>query len=314
MTYPSYSYTLTNGSTADASKVQQNLNDVLNGISDGTKDNYVNSMAVNNGASFKQISEPASPSSNYSRLWPNSSGDWFSKDSAGNIKSFKLAGTIVTKITSGTYTILDDDSYENFFVSASGDSLTLPDAANNIGRTITIIKNYSGNTANQIICYTAQKIYNGADEASTIYQDFHGEMISLICVNSAGWQVKNWSVPTTHYDISGGVSGATSVITAWARFQKTKPISPVWNTVINLNFTKSSTGNDVTLTIANITFAITGDASAYQVSAGGVYTVFAYYSASGGTIRFLNSDSPGGFNWYATVNTLLSSKPSAYVV
>lgn len=38
MAFPIYTYTLTNGSTADASQVTQNFNDILNGISDTTKD------------------------------------------------------------------------------------------------------------------------------------------------------------------------------------------------------------------------------------------------------------------------------------
>ncbi len=38
MAAPSYTYTLTNGTTADASQVMQDLNDILNGVTDGTKD------------------------------------------------------------------------------------------------------------------------------------------------------------------------------------------------------------------------------------------------------------------------------------
>src|SRR3712207_2610502 len=38
MAAPSYTYTLTNSTTADATQVMQNFNDLLNGITDGTKD------------------------------------------------------------------------------------------------------------------------------------------------------------------------------------------------------------------------------------------------------------------------------------
>lgn len=38
MANPSYTYTLTNGTTADADQVMQNFNDILAGITDGTKD------------------------------------------------------------------------------------------------------------------------------------------------------------------------------------------------------------------------------------------------------------------------------------
>jgi len=41
---PSLTYTLTNGTTADASQVMQNFNDLLNGITDGTKDLSINAL------------------------------------------------------------------------------------------------------------------------------------------------------------------------------------------------------------------------------------------------------------------------------
>ena len=44
MAYPSLTYTLTNGNTADATQLMQNLNDLLNGISDGTKDVNINAL------------------------------------------------------------------------------------------------------------------------------------------------------------------------------------------------------------------------------------------------------------------------------
>jgi hypothetical protein len=43
---PSYTYTLTNGTTADASQVMQNFNDILNGVSDGTKDLSVSALTA----------------------------------------------------------------------------------------------------------------------------------------------------------------------------------------------------------------------------------------------------------------------------
>lgn len=46
MAYPSYTYTFTNGSLASGSYVQQDFTDILNGISDGTKDIYVSSIVT----------------------------------------------------------------------------------------------------------------------------------------------------------------------------------------------------------------------------------------------------------------------------
>ncbi len=44
MASPSYTYTLTNGTTADASQVTQNFTDILNGVTDGTKDLSINAL------------------------------------------------------------------------------------------------------------------------------------------------------------------------------------------------------------------------------------------------------------------------------
>jgi hypothetical protein len=46
MAAPSYSYTLTNNTTADATQVMQNFNDILNGVSDGTKDLSIAALTV----------------------------------------------------------------------------------------------------------------------------------------------------------------------------------------------------------------------------------------------------------------------------
>lgn len=53
MAAPSLTYTLTNGNTADASQVMQDLNDLLNGYSDGTKDLTISALIANGAVSFK---------------------------------------------------------------------------------------------------------------------------------------------------------------------------------------------------------------------------------------------------------------------
>lgn len=46
MPAPSLTYTLSNGTTADASQVMQNFNDLLNGITDGTKDLSISALTL----------------------------------------------------------------------------------------------------------------------------------------------------------------------------------------------------------------------------------------------------------------------------
>lgn len=52
MAGPSYTYTLTNGTTADASQVMQNFNDILNGVTDGTKDLSIAAITAAGTATF----------------------------------------------------------------------------------------------------------------------------------------------------------------------------------------------------------------------------------------------------------------------
>src|SRR3990167_6639009 len=52
MAVPSYTYTLANATTADADKVMQNFNDILNGVTDGTKDLSVSALTVGGTAAF----------------------------------------------------------------------------------------------------------------------------------------------------------------------------------------------------------------------------------------------------------------------
>lgn len=53
MAAPSYTHTLTNGTTADASQVMQNFNDLLNGITDGTKDLAIAGFTCSGNVSFE---------------------------------------------------------------------------------------------------------------------------------------------------------------------------------------------------------------------------------------------------------------------
>jgi hypothetical protein len=46
MSAPSVTYTFTNNSTADATQVNQNFTDIINGVSDGTKDLSINALTV----------------------------------------------------------------------------------------------------------------------------------------------------------------------------------------------------------------------------------------------------------------------------
>lgn len=69
MAYPTITYTITNGQTSDANKVMQNYNDIISGLTDGTKDINVNTAQVNAGMTSKHMTAPVAPSAGYVRTW-----------------------------------------------------------------------------------------------------------------------------------------------------------------------------------------------------------------------------------------------------
>lgn len=52
MASPSYTYVLTNATTADASQVMQDFNDILNGVTDGSKDLSISALTVAGTGTF----------------------------------------------------------------------------------------------------------------------------------------------------------------------------------------------------------------------------------------------------------------------
>jgi hypothetical protein len=52
MAYPTITYTLNNGDTADASRLMTNFNDILAGMSDGSKDHSINALTVAGAATL----------------------------------------------------------------------------------------------------------------------------------------------------------------------------------------------------------------------------------------------------------------------
>lgn len=52
MAFPSYTYTFSNGTTADASQVSQNFTDILNGVSDTTKDLSISALTAGGAATL----------------------------------------------------------------------------------------------------------------------------------------------------------------------------------------------------------------------------------------------------------------------
>ena len=191
----SVSYTFTNGTTADASQVNQNFTDIINGTSDGTKDFSINALTVAGAASLNGnvtlgnasadditfngsiasnipikttasyaigttsvglsaiyfgdnsqvvgILPSASMSATYNLTLPVNAGTqgYVPQNSGSGVLAWK-PGQSDTSAKSANYTITDSDGIRTVLMttSTSDRTVTLPTAADNSGRIITIKK------------------------------------------------------------------------------------------------------------------------------------------------------------------------------
>lgn len=214
----SITYTFSNGTTADATQVNQNFSDIISGTSDGTKDMSISALTAAGNVSFTgssitlgnatgddltitaslastinikttntynigsstlglasiylgansqtvRIMASGSTSETWTLTLPVSNGDasqilqtdgsgvtsWQTRLATPTVSGFittfvpTVASATVTK-TNTDYTILDNDGYDLILVSAGAAqrTMTLPTAADNTGRIITIKKTDAG--------------------------------------------------------------------------------------------------------------------------------------------------------------------------
>lgn len=180
MAAPSYTYSLTNGSTADASQVMQDFNDILNGVTDGTKDLTISTLTANGAASLKgsvtlglSTSNDLTVTGSLASSIPIKTTNVFDIGSAtlglagayfgtGSTQTARIVST-ASLVGSRTYTMLDAGASANFVLSEGtatingtktfagqliGKGTATNDAASAgyIGETMTISRVYSSKT------------------------------------------------------------------------------------------------------------------------------------------------------------------------
>ena len=285
MPAPAYTYTLTNGSTADASQVTQNFNDILNGVTDGTKNLSISALTVGGAATFNGAmnfgsasddditilgslasSFPVKTNTSYNigaatlgllsvyiggtstyttrilgaatSTWTltlpvdgGSSGTYLQTNGSGTTSWAKTAATAdaitsgfvtsfvpvaksgVKAVASADYTILDNDGYSivNVTTGASDRTMTLPTAADNAGRYITIAKADSG-AGFVIVDGEGAETINGA-ATNTLHVQY--AFLTLLC-NGTTWivvAVKD-SVTGTASSVACASSGTANDVTS----------------------------------------------------------------------------------------------------
>lgn len=131
---------------------------------------------------------------------------------------YPLVQSNTNSVSGANYTILDDDGYEHILVSAgaSDRTITLPTAADNTGRKITITKSDSG-AGHVIIDGEGSETINGST-TKTLYLQYRS--ISLICDGSEWFIVKTSDTEISTVRVTNG-NGHGSTNTKFRRFSTT---------------------------------------------------------------------------------------------
>ncbi len=140
MAAPSLTYTLTNGTTADASQAMQNFNDLLNGITDGTKDLSISALTCAGTATLNGHVNLGNSSADDLTITASLAADLVPKtDGARNLGSASLgfAGVYfgdgsgdtarivpATLAADRTYTLPDAGAAADFVMTAGTQTLT----------------------------------------------------------------------------------------------------------------------------------------------------------------------------------------------
>ena len=265
MAAPSVTYTFSNLSTADATEVNQNFTDVINGITDGTKDLTINFLTVNGAASFNgnvtlgnatgddvtvtgRVASDVIPKTAANNTLGNATLTWqslyldntttdggaiyFDSTSTKFIKSdasgadLDLGGFTGLDLTAGCsiktygryleaksadYTITDTDGVSTVLVTTGSSTITvtLPTAADNTGRVITVKKVDSGTGKITLDGEGSETIdgYTSTNIGTYSNSDFTGQYAFMtVQCDGTGWHV---------IDFGGDILQATSSV-AWS--------------------------------------------------------------------------------------------------
>jgi len=243
MASPSYTYTLANSTTADADEVMQNFNDILNGVSDGTKDISVAALTVAGNANFNgnttlgnatgdtitvtgRIASDVNPSANasydlgssalsYASLYlDNDSTDggaiYFDAGSTKFIKS-NAAGTVLdfggfTSLTGGQLKALPNSTLKLDTGNGHGSTNTAIRRFTNAGTNAGDGFTYADSAANGMSLTIARDmiIHISYTDGTTALQSFG------ISINSSQLTTSILSITTANRLVSTQTSGAES--------------------------------------------------------------------------------------------------------
>ena len=394
MAYTSVTYTFTNATVADATQVNQNFTDLINGLSDGTKDISCNAFTAAGAATLNgnvtlgnASGDDITFTGSLAATLPIKTTNTYdigaaTKGLAGiylgaNSQTVRLIGsasmsatwTLTLPVTAGTsgsnfalttngsgvaswtrvqpcgvldittdidYVVTDTDGYGTIIVThASACTITLPTAADNTGRILTVKKANSPS-------YTVTVDGEGAEVIDTATTKVLTAQYSSICVqcNGTGWnvlysdftpEVLENSIATAmglkQYRIGTAYNGGNTpaiAITVGTLNQSEGLLIPYqvqdgsWR--LKFNFDISTTGtfafNSITVGLSGITTGNTGVLNYIAISlasgSGGCYGSAAMYknTTSTNNLIFITGVATVAGTWLFSGDVSLASKPT----
>lgn len=224
-------------------------------------------------------------------------------------------GSVFTGVANKTdnYTVTDVDGLSLITVSVVNKTVTLPTAADNTGRVITIKKNVSGNGTIAIKGEAAGETIEGISGTTGIALDVYQEFVTLQCTGTV-WEVINWYVPEIEY--APTVTGTNYTVGYTSLRVKKTHLTGMWYISGTITGALSSTTNIIVLTVANTTFKnVTNQAAAAYVysAAGPSYRTMTRTEITSNASTIIISASDVFDNLFIQITASLNAKPS-YVV
>ncbi len=223
---------------------------------------------------------------------------------SGRVTSFvpRVKSSIKT-VSSAGYTILTNDGYSTVAVSTSTSNrtVTLPDAATNIGRIITVTKTDSDGGVNGKILVTRAGSDTIRGTSSAVELSFVNSSVTLIAGSS------NWYI-LSHFNRSPVVSGTLTCAnsgfsTTYCDVQGIQEIDNTYLLYINLAFTQSSTAV-ANVTVTGISVSLTQCLSGSNNASTGMSVI----ASSTNTIQFAGVTPVTTYNGNGTL--ILNAKPT----
>lgn len=204
-------------------------------------------------------------------------------------------------VKSSDYTITDTDGYSVISCTAGGVDITLPAAANNTGRVITIIKRTSNNNSCGVV--------GTVSDVSNPQLDFNSESMTVMSTGSA-WVLLHHYIPVVYY---APTITATNWTTVYSSFTFSKTLGGIWGTVFNICGSLSAATTSVLASVSGITFADPGSGFSQQVDVGnlsGSRLATGHATAATGNIQMSLVTGSSSSNWVCSGNVRLASKPT----